>query len=63
MSDSIAVGLISAIPATIAALAAWRAARNSKPVSNGFTGHVLEELGEIKGLVIAHMNDKRAHNR
>ena len=51
MSDVLLTAVIGAIPASVAALAAWRAARNSKPVSNGFTVHVLEELGEIKGLV------------
>lgn len=51
MSDVLLTAVIGAIPATVAAAAAWRAARNSKPVSNGFTGDVLEELGQIKGLL------------
>jgi hypothetical protein len=51
VSDVLLTAMIGAIPATVAALAAWRAAKNSKPISNGFTTHVMEELGEIKGLM------------
>lgn len=45
MSGEVIVALVGAFPATVAAFAAWRAARFSKPVGNGFTEHVLEELG------------------
>lgn len=51
MSVELGVALIAAVPASIAAVAAWRAARNTKSVGNGFTTHVMEELGSIKGML------------
>ena len=58
MIEHIIIAVIAAIGPTWAACAAWR---NTRQVGNGWTGHVTEELGEIKGLLKAHIADKNAH--
>jgi hypothetical protein len=57
--EHLIIALIAAIGPTWMASAAWR---NTRQVGNGWTVHVTEELGEIKGLLKAHIDDKKAHN-
>ena len=51
--------LIGAIISGWAALKASRAERNSRPVSNGFTGYVLQDLRDIKAGLAQHIEDHR----
>jgi hypothetical protein len=60
--EHLTIALIAAIGLTWAALAAWRSSRLLKPMTNGWSTDVTEKLGEIKGMLEAHVNDKRAHN-
>jgi hypothetical protein len=57
--EHIIMALIAAIGPTWMAFAAWK---NTRGQGNGWTANVTHELGEIKGLLIAHVNDERAHN-
>jgi hypothetical protein len=59
MHDAL-IAALAALGPTLAGFAAWR---NTRKVGNGWTEHVLEELGQIKGLLTAHVQDNRAHNR
>jgi hypothetical protein len=38
-----------------AAIMASKAEKNSRPVGNGFTGHVLSELSHIRRMMIDHL--------
>ena len=48
----IVVASISAVAVVFAA----KAERNSRPVSNGFTKYVLEDLKEVKKLLVDHVS-------
>ena len=47
--------LLSALIGLYGAFAARRAERNSRPVSNGFTGYVLQDLREIRSILVDHL--------
>ena len=47
--------LISALIGVYGARAARKAERNSRPVSNGFTGYVLQDLREIRSILVDHL--------
>lgn len=48
---------------TAAAQNAATAVTNTAPISNGFAGHVQDELAHIKDVLTAHVNNKQIHGR
>jgi hypothetical protein len=47
--------ILAAIISGYAAVKAGRAEKNSRPVANGFTGYVLDDLKEIRRMMIDHL--------
>ena len=43
------------LTAAFAAFLAGKAEKNSRPVSNGFTGHVMDELRDIRRMMLDHI--------
>jgi len=46
---------ISGIASIVAALLAAKAERNSRPLGNGFTTHLMEEIADIRRLMLDHI--------
>ena len=59
MVEAALSGAVAAVISSIGAIYAARAAKNSKPVSNGFTGHVMDELRAIRIRLDSHID---SHN-
>lgn len=60
MSAEIINGLFGVVVASIAAFAAIKASKaekNSRPVSNGFAGHVLASLHRIETRMDSHIDN------
>ena len=47
--------ILAAIISAFAALKASKAEKNSRPVANGFTGYVLDDLREIRQSLSKHL--------
>lgn len=58
MSEMVVVSLVAGsfnvLATSVAAVFAYKASKNSKPVSNGFTGHVRTELKYLRDQIDAH---------
>ena len=61
MMEAALSGAVAAVISSIGAIYAARAAKNSKPVSNGFTVHVMDELRAIRARLDSHIDSH--HNK
>lgn len=53
---AVVTGIASVASASVSAMFAFRASRNSKPVANGFTQHVRDELRYLRERQDAHLD-------
>ena len=49
------VAIVTALISAVAMVYAAKAEKNSRPVGNGFTGYVLDDLKELKQLLYDHV--------
>lgn len=53
--EAVLSGSVAALVSGVSAYFSMKAASNSKPVSNGFTGHVMTELRYLRSRLDTHM--------
>lgn len=60
---AVIVAGIAASASMVSSLISAKAAKNTKPISNGFAGDVLNRLGRIEQALLTHLEDHQRGKR